>query len=389
MGVRLQKLTVSFEYPVIFTTEVFSPANLQLISAISRREPLRRHRMFVVVDQAVAMAWPGLTEDIRRYADSHRKQLALAGEPVTVEGGEAVKNNLGAIARLHRDLDTRNMDRQSFVVIVGGGALLDTAGYAAAIAHRGLRVIRVPTTVLAQDDAGVSVKNGVNAFGKKNFLGTFSPPFAVLNDRRFLETLSRRDKIAGMAEAVKAALIRDAGFFDWMVDRAQALEAGVPPVVTFLVRRCAAIHLDHIAGCGDPFEFGCARPLDFGHWAAHKLESLSQYRLRHGEAVAIGVALDTLYSVNTGFLERPAGDRVVKLLEDLGFCLWDEALAHPELLDGLAEFREHLGGELTITLLKDIGKGFEVHEMREDLMRKGIDQLHARLSASRTLPTKL
>jgi 3-dehydroquinate synthase len=380
MDVHLQKFSVPYEYPVVFTTDVFSLENSQFVSVISRKEPVRKHRFFVVVDRAVAAAWPGLMEDIQRYVDYYRGRLRLVSEPLVIDGGEAVKNDPDMIDHLHGVFNVLNMDRQSFVTIVGGGSLLDMAGYAAATVHRGLRVIRIPTTVLSQNDAGLSVKNGINAFGKKNFLGTFSPPYAVLNDRRFLETLTRRDRIAGMAEAVKAALIRDAGFFEWLIERASALERGQPDAIDFLIRRCAQLHLDHIAFSGDPFELGCARPLDFGHWAAHKLESLSRYRLRHGEAVAIGIALDTLYSVNAGFLEQAAGDEVVRLLEALGLPVWDEALTHPELLGGLTEFQEHLGGELTITLLNEIGVGFEVHEMRIDVIRKAIGQLHRRCS---------
>jgi 3-dehydroquinate synthase len=250
-----------------------------------------------------------------------------------------------------------------------------------------VRVIRVPTTVLAQNDSGVGVKNGVNAFAKKNFFGTFAPPFAVLNDPRFLETLERRDTIAGMAEAVKVALIRDAAFFAWLLDHAPALADCAPAALGHLVRRCAELHLEHIATSGDPFEFGSARPLDFGHWAAHKLETLTQHRLRHGEAVAIGIALDSIYSVETGLLAPAALEPILSLLERLGFRLWDDALrlpgagGDPLVLDGLAEFREHLGGELTITLLRDVGRGVEVHQMSRDLILASLARLQRRDAA--------
>jgi 3-dehydroquinate synthase len=333
----------------------------------------------------VTTAWPSLVDDIHRYADSHRDRLQLARAPMVMLGGESVKNDAALVARLHADFNAASMDRHSCVLVVGGGSLLDMAGYAAATAHRGLRLIRVPTTVLAQNDAGVSVKNGINAFGKKNFLGTFSPPFAVLNDRRFLDSLSRRDRIAGMAEAVKAALIRDAQLFHWMVDQAHALGSGDPKPLAYVIRRCADIHLDHIARSGDPFEAGSGRPLDFGHWAAHKLETLTRFRLRHGEAVALGVALDTLYSVHAGFLDPQAGEATLTLLKNLGLPLWDEALANPDLLNGLTEFREHLGGELTVTLLQDIGNGFEVHAIHEALVRQSIAQLHSRSLAHSSL----
>lgn len=365
----LQKTTLPIEYPVYFTPDVFAPDNPDLVDAVARRELWRRHRIFVVLERAVARAWPRLTRDVEAYAARHTQRLELVAPPWVVEGGEAAKNDPGMLATLQRRLYELRLDRQAVVVIVGGGALLDAVGYAAATVHRGLRVVRLPTTVLSQGDSGVGVKNGVNAFGIKNFFGTFAPPFAVLNDRRFLETLSRRDTIAGMAEAVKVALIRDPEFFQWLNSQAPALAACDGPTVAELVRRSAELHLDHIATSGDPFELGSARPLDFGHWAAHKLESLSGNRLRHGEAVAIGIALDTLYSTAVSLLPEPDAGTVLGLLQRLGLPLWDAALdlvgpeGRPLVLDGLAEFREHLGGELTVMLLAEIGRGIEVHDV--------------------------
>jgi 3-dehydroquinate synthase len=246
----VQRFSVPFEYPVYFTENVFAPDNPHLLEALTRKEPMRRHRLAAIVERAVAEAWPELPDDIARYAARHRTHLALAGAPRVVEGGEAAKNDPALLARLQGYLHACALDRQSFVLIVGGGALLDAAGYAAATVHRGLRVVRLPTTVLAQADSGVGVKNGVNAYGVKNFFGTFAPPFAVLNDARFLATLARRDKIAGMAEAVKVALIRDRAFFDWIEDHAAALAACAPGPLARLIRRCAQLHLDHIAGAG-------------------------------------------------------------------------------------------------------------------------------------------
>jgi 3-dehydroquinate synthase len=385
MSVYLQKITVAYEYPVYLTADVFAADNFDLVEALTRKEQGRRHRIFAVVERAVAEGRPRLLGDIRAYVERHRGSLELVADPVVLEGGEACKNDAAALARLQGGFQAARMDRHSFVVIVGGGAFLDMVGYAAATVHRGLRVVRVPTTVLGQNDAGIGVKNGINAYGAKNFLGTFAPPFAVLNDVRFLETLPRREAIAGMAEAVKVALIRDAAFFIWLGEHAAALAACEPEAVAHLVKRCASLHLDHIATSGDPFELGSARPLDFGHWAAHKLESLSMHRLRHGEAVAIGMALDVLYSQEVGLLPLTAIEPILGLLERLGFRLWDPCLdlsgpdgVRPAVLAGLAEFREHLGGELTITLLREIGHGVEVREIHEDLVLRALDRLRTR-----------
>ena len=160
----------------------------------------------------------------------------------------------------------------------------------------------------------------------KNFVGTFAPPFAVLNDFDLLDSLPPREKIAGMAEAVKVALIRDPEFFHWLERNCDALANFEPDAMAYMIRRCAELHMHQIAHGGDPFETGSARPLDFGHWSAHKLESLTHYHVRHGEAVAIGIALDTRYSVLAGLLPEGDEERVCFLLEDLGFQLWHPAL---------------------------------------------------------------
>jgi 3-dehydroquinate synthase len=379
----VQRFAVTLDYPVYFTRDVFGALNPHLSEAVARREPARRHRVLVAVEDRVAELWPGLVGRIQEYARAYSHALELACDPLVLEGGEPSKNDDRAVARLQARFEAEGMDRQASVVIVGGGALQDMVGYAAATTHRGLRVVRIPTTVLSQADSAIGVKNGVNAFGKKNFLGTFAAPFAVLVDPQFLRTLPKRHAVAGMAEAVKVALIKDAQFFDWLSSNAVALGRLDEACLTELIRRCAALHLEHIATSGDPFELGSARPLDFGHWAAHKLESLSDYRLTHGEAVAIGIALDTRYSAEIGLIGFDDAERVVTLIERLGLPLWDSTLeltdgSGPQVLGGLREFREHLGGELTVTLLEGIGRGREVHELDEAVIRSSLRWLHQR-----------
>jgi 3-dehydroquinate synthase len=381
MSAYQQRITVALDYPVYFTEDVFASDNPHLLEAITRKEPKRRHRCFFAVERRLAELWPRLLATVTAYTDGHAASLDLAGAPWVGEGGEAVKNDGDAPSRLHARFDALGLDRQSAVVVVGGGAFQDMVGYAAATAHRGLRVVRVPTTVLSQNDSGVGVKNGINAYGKKNFLGTFAAPFAVLNDARFLDTLPHRDRIAGMAEAVKVACIRDAEFFDWLSAHASRLAVFEAASAKEMIRRCAVLHLEHIARSGDPFELGTARPLDFGHWAAHKLETLTDFRLRHGEAVAIGIALDTRYSAEVGLLGSEAAQAVSSLLETIGLPRWDDALTTRDaagrlcVLDGLREFREHLGGELTVTLLEAIGRGHEVHSLDEDVIVRCIEWL--------------
>jgi 3-dehydroquinate synthase len=374
---------VPFAYPVSFTRDAFAAENDSLRRAFGSGTP----RTHFVVDDGVARATPGLVARICAYAEVHA--LELVAPPEIVPGGEACKNDRDAVVDLQRRFFELRLDRHAFVVIVGGGALLDMAGYAAATTHRGLRVVRVPTTVLAQADSGVGVKCGVNAFGCKNFLGAFAPPWAVVVDGALLDTLSRRDRVAGIAEAIKVALVRDPLFFEWMEANAPALGAGDRVAVDTLVRRSAELHLRHIAGGGDPFERGSARPLDFGHWSAHKLESLSQHQLRHGEAVAIGIALDAHQSVATGRLAPDDFARIVALFERLGFSLSHDALAlrdgsRRRVVAGIEEFREHLGGQLCVTLLDAIGRGVEVHALDPRQVEQAIEWAEVRACASAT-----
>ena len=382
--VHLQRFTVAFEYPVYFTERVFDPGNPVLAEILASREPERRHRCMAFVDDGVLEARPGLVDQIVGYARHHATRMELVAPPLPVPGGERIKTELFFIEQMQQRLFEHRIDRHSYVIAIGGGAVLDAVGLVAAVTHRGVRLIRVPTTVLAQDDSGVGVKNGVNLYGVKNFCGTFAPPFAVLNDIDLLTPLSERDKIAGMAEAVKVALIRDGAFFAWLERNADHLITFHRPALAQMIRRCAELHMHQIAHGGDPFETGSARPLDYGHWSAHKLESLTKHHVRHGEAVAIGIALDARYSVLAGLLAEGQDGRICALLEHLGFRLWHPALeaTRPDgslaVFEGLREFREHLGGELTVTLLEDIGCGIEVHAIDETRMLAAITWLKER-----------
>jgi 3-dehydroquinate synthase len=301
-----------------------------------------------------------------------------------LEGGERVKNSYFHVSEIQSYIDRYHIDRHSYVIAGGGGAILDVVGLAAATAHRGVRHVRIPTTTLSQDDSGVGVENGINAFGKKNFIGTFAVPHAVINDFDMLASLPARDKRAGYIEAVKVALIRDASFFERIEADAVLLREFAAEAMQQLIYRSAELHLNHIAGSGDPFELGSARPLDFGHWAAHKLEQVSDYQIRHGEAVAIGIALDTIYSRRMGFLDAGSAERIISLIENLGFEIFANELLNVDsggelmVLRGLEEFREHLGGELTITLLGGIGQGFEVHEMSHAVIAEAMQELRER-----------
>ncbi|HSI12750.1 MAG TPA: 3-dehydroquinate synthase [Chthoniobacter sp.] len=379
----LQRIDVNWEFPVVFTHALFDPANPVLVTTLDRKSEHRRHRAMVFVDNRVAETLPQLTQQITAYFTAHPAKLELVGAPCVVPGGEAIKNDFSLVDRFMRQMLEAHLDRQAFVIIVGGGAVMDAVGLAAALVHRGLRQIRVPTTVLGQNDAGVGVKNGVNFLGGKNAIGTFAPPFAVLNDFDFLLTLPDRDWLCGVAEAFKVSIIRDREFFAELVAEAEKYPARNFEAMQTLVTRCAEIHLEHIRTNGDPFEYGRARPLDFGHWSAHKLELMSGFAISHGQAVATGVLLDSIYAEKKGWLTKEELSAIGDGFRRSGFHLWFDELNRREadglrtIFGGLRDFQEHLGGELTVTFPRGLGARHEVHEIDLALMELALQELES------------
>lgn len=378
MNYLQQSFTVKFEYKVLFTSGLFSVANPLFNDFLKSVESgnISRKILFVI-DQGFLDAGNDVVAEIKAYFKIHHAVLLLP-EIIRVPGGELVKNDTTYFDRILEAVNTFKIDRHSYIAAIGGGSLLDLVGYAAAVSHRGIRHIRIPTTVLSQNDSGIGVKNGINYFGKKNFLGTFAPPVAVFNDELYLKTLNARHWRSGISEAVKVALIKDPEFFFWIENNAGKLVDRDMETMNYLIKRCAELHMQHIAG-KDPFESGSSRPLDFGHWSAHKLEQLSNFEVLHGEAVAMGMALDTVYSSLSGHLNDAESNRILNLLIKLGFDLSHPIMqisaVNSAILSGLEEFREHLGGELTIMLLDRIGKGFEVHQIDNELLIKASEYL--------------
>lgn len=380
-----QSVTVRFNYAVHFTNGLFQLHNPLLAEILTAEKTMQPAAVLVVIDGGLLSSQPQLLEKVTAYAEHYQPAVCLKAVPLVVVGGEAAKNDTVWVEQIQRLISEVRLCRHSYVVVIGGGAVLDMVGYAAATSHRGVRLIRVPTTVLAQDDSGIGVKNGINAFGKKNFLGTFAPPYAVINDADFLLTLGQRDWIAGVAEALKVALLKDADFFQYIKANTNALVKRELSVMQHVIYRSCQHHLHHIGSYGDPFEMGSSRPLDFGHWAAHRLEHLTNYRLRHGEAVAIGIALDSTYAHFAGLLPVEDWRRILNTLQGLGFALYVPELGafskepkHPQsIFRGLTEFREHLGGELTLMLLAGIGTGVEVHQIDLALYQQAIAYLKA------------
>ena len=378
-----QSFRVHFEYKVFFTEKLFDISNPLFREYLTSQQTDNRKKLLFVLDQGVVNHHPGLPGKIKNYISAIPSFL-LVENILIIPGGEQSKNNQDAFDNIIEAVHQYGIDRHSYIVAIGGGSLLDIAGYAAAVSHRGIRHIRIPSTVLSQNDSGVGVKNGINFFGKKNFLGTFAPPVVVFNDYNFLHTLDERHWRSGISEAIKVALIKDPVFFAWLEENASLLAQRDMASMKYLIKRCAELHLQHIAG-GDPFEMGSSRPLDFGHWSGHKLEQLTHFSVLHGEAVAMGIVLDSVYSFLSGRITEKDITRILDLMTALGFDI-----THPQmkiedenspLIAGMNEFREHLGGKLTIMLLNAIGKGEEVHVLDIELLKKSSEWINKNRTA--------
>jgi len=373
-----QEFKVSYRYTLHFTKGLFDLGNELFKSIIQEYKKNNRVKLLFVIDDGVANAHTDLLKNIDSYCEKYSHNLSHT-KSIVVKGGEQSKNSHGNVDEILKAINENAICRHSFVVVIGGGAVIDMAGYAAAIAHRGVKLIRIPTTVLSQNDSGVGVKNSINAFGKKNFLGTFAPPYSIINDSEFLKTLEQRDWIAGIAEALKVALIKDLDFFVYLEKHAEKLSRRDHETMQYTIYKCAEIHMRHISQGGDPFESGSSRPLDFGHWAAHKLEHMTDYSLRHGEAVAKGIVLDVTYAYLIELISENELNRIIRVFEAIGFDLSFPVETEVEmnrLLNGIEEFREHLGGQLTITLISGIGKKHDVHEIDNFLMKKALQSIN-------------
>lgn len=379
MSSNPDKINVDFDVPFThrlrFTDDLFG-ADSDVLAELLETSDDKPARIQFWLDQNVADSQPQLISLVKRFADSRPDHVQRIGQIQLVPGGEEVKNDIHLLEQILKVFNVSDLDRRSYIVAIGGGAVLDAVGFATSIAHRGLRLVRIPTTTLSQADSGIGVKNSMNLFHKKNWMGSFAVPWAVINDSEMLSTLSNRDFIGGFSEAVKVSLLKDRAMFDKICQSAEAIANREMNVAEPIIRSSAQLHLDHITRGGDPFEMLEARPLDFGHWSAHKMETMSDFSLRHGEAVAIGVAIDTVYSSLEMGLSEKIAEQVLQCLGNLGFHLADPSLTNVEVLfDGLEEFRQHLGGRLTLTMLEDVGQPREVHTVNRDKMLMAIEQV--------------
>lgn len=240
-------VALEYVHRLRFTRGVLEPRNPLLRDALALDEESPR-RVVVFIDSGLVAARPTINREVLAYAAAHQGAFELTGPPHVVVGGERGKNDASVLSEILRVIHDARICRRSYVVAIGGGALLDVVGYAASTAHRGVRLVRLPTTTLAQGDSGIGVKNGVNLFGKKNYLGAFAVPWAVINDSALLETLTDRDWRCGLSEAVKVGLVKDAGLYDLIAERAEELGRRDEAAAEAIWQWSAELHLLHKIG---------------------------------------------------------------------------------------------------------------------------------------------
>lgn len=364
--------TVPLRHRVWWTEDAFHASNPCWREAL---EDLEGHCV-AFIDSSVAHAWPALAERLHAVVKATGLDHVSLRGVETIPGGEACKDGLAHAERVARACFESGVSRRGALIAIGGGAVLDAVGFGAAMAHRGVPVIRVPTTTLSQDDSAMGVKCGVNAFGQKNALGAFAAPHAVICCERLLASLSLEHWLGGFSEAVKIALLKDPDLLATLERDAARIRARDMHAARPVLRRCAELHRAHILRGGDPFEQGSVRPLDHGHWAAHRLEALSGWRLPHGQAVAIGIAIDAHIARVLGLLPPSDASRVVALLRALGLPVFHPLMRPVDpLIEGLEQFRQHLGGRLSVPLITQPGTSREVHEIPARAVREACQAL--------------
>jgi len=329
------------EYPVYIGQGVLGNA-----SVWSRH---LRGRVLVVTDTTVAGHYLARLRPALGSID-HKDKAVLPD-------GEAQKT-LANWQFLIEQLVALGAQRDATVVALGGGVIGDLAGFAAAAYMRGIRVVQVPTTLLAQVDAAVGGKTGVNLDAGKNLVGAFHAPHGVIVDIDTLSTLDERDYRAGLAEVVKYGAIRDPGFFAWLEQEAEALNARLPDALMEAVFRSVENKAQVVAA--DEREAGERALLNFGHTFGHALETATAYqRFRHGEAVAVGMCLAARLSEHLGLAPVGTHDRLQALLDRLGLATSLPGDLDPERLLNLMRLdKKNAADQIRLVLLKDIGQAF-------------------------------
>ena len=289
------------------------------------------------------------------YLDALRRSLAAKQVDVFEVGDGEQFKTLATYERIMDALVTKRHSRATTVVALGGGVVGDIAGFVAATYQRGVDLVQIPTTLLAQVDSSVGGKTAVNHPAGKNLIGTFHQPRAVIADVATLRTLPKRELAAGLAEVIKYGVIADAAFFAWLEDHMGKLIERDPSALRQAVRRCCEIKAEVVAG--DEREQGRRAILNFGHTFGHAIETLTRYqRYLHGEAVAIGMAMAMELSARLGLATDAEGERVRTLLARADLPLTAAGVAPDAMLEAMTMDKKAKDGRIRFVVCESIGR---------------------------------
>jgi 3-dehydroquinate synthase len=294
----------------------------------------------------------------------HRfRKIGADRTPILIEDGERFKN-LNTVARVLDALVKAHADRSTVVVAVGGGVIGDLVGFAAATYLRGIPVVHVPTTLLAQVDSAIGGKTGVNHPLGKNLIGAFHPPSLVVADPVVLETLPRREFRAGLYEVVKYGVISEPSLLDRMRGTLPAIFARDSEALVPLVSASCQIKAAVVSA--DERESGLRRILNFGHTVGHALEAVTKYkRFRHGEAVGYGMLAALELGITRGITPRPLGEEVDRLIAQLGPLPSVADISTQEVLDAIKRDKKVVNGTLHFVAAAERGQTTELTDVTE------------------------
>jgi 2-epi-5-epi-valiolone synthase len=305
--------------------------------------------LLIGVDEAVDVLYGA---KLRSYAQRHLNTLSI----IALRGGESNKG-LDQVERICNAAIVAGLPRNGVMIGVGGGVVLDMVGMAAALYRRGVAFVRIPTTLLGMIDVAVGIKQAVNFRKRKNILGTFYPPLGVLNDPTFLRTSSRHDLACGAAEAIKLGVVADRDLFfllerhlKGLLDSSFQAPLGIAREI---LERSQVAMMEELAP--NLYEDNLRRAVDFGHSFSPTLELRSDYRLQHGEAVAIDMLLSTAIAVHRGICPSSLFDRLIALYNVAGLATIDDLCTLNVLIEALVDVKGHRGGHLNFPIPSGIG----------------------------------
>ena len=317
---------------------------------------------------------------IWRFHGERMTRALGGGEPILLPDGERFKN-LQSVSRVYEALIRAGADRGSTIVAVGGGVIGDTAGFAAATFLRGVELVHIPTTLLAQVDSAIGGKVGVNHALGKNLIGAFHQPALVLVDPLLLATLPRREFRSGLYEVVKYGMIASRDLFDRVTRDLPAIFARDPDVLGPAIIESCRIKADVVMK--DERESGLRRILNFGHTVGHALEAVTKYRrFRHGEAIAYGMLAAADLAVSRGALAERERQALTRLITQLGPLPPIGDLSIPEVMEAIRRDKKVVDGRLHFVIAIQIGATMTIDDVAEEELQGVLERLGLKRTAA-------